>query len=516
MFILPPQQNSSKKTPSKFVILVNLMKKSYFARYIKVKFLSKRSRYALAAILDVACIVLILINGLKPAGRILTHLVSPWADFYSHQQIKSTKEVFSFVPGSSKGKFDSIDFNGLSILSFFDLPLDDDGTINFESRGYNSFKDKETLDLILKAHSYNTKFLITLSAWNPQIIGHVLDSEEAQDDLISQALAEVSEANIEGVSVDFEPKTPFSSADKEKYARFLTKFKVKLHQQKEEGILAVVVPSGQKDNFDLKSLNSSTDRVLMMASDFIVPETAGGVFKPPVYGFKDEDYWRGVQTALSSFAKNMNKDILVMERAWYGNGDNYPLYKPTSRPAKGVEVEPAHVFLDSEMVNRLASSVPQKARSAARRNIPLIGKALQDEGILDSNVLAYALATIEHETDETFEPLEEIQGRFSARRLGYEGGTNYFGRGFIQLTHLRNYRMVGERIGMGEELAKHPELAGQPETAAKILAAFFKDNNIANLASQGQFIAARSPVNPDYNGGKIAMLAWKYWEDTAY
>lgn len=514
MFYLPPQQKNLIK--KYYQIYAQKLLKFHFDRYIKTKFSSKRSRYALAALLDIACIVLIAVNGAKPAERILTHLVSPWANLYSNAQIKSTKEVFSFAPGSSKGKFDSIDFNNLSILSFFDLPLDDDGTINFESRGYSSFKSQETLDLIDKAHSYNTKFLITVSAWNPQIIGSVLDSAEAQDNLISQVLAEVSESNIEGVSVDFEPKTPFSSADKEKYAQFLTKFKTKLHQQRGDGILAVVVPSGQKDNYDLKSLNSSTDRVLMMASDFIVPEVAGGVFKPPVYGFKDEDYWKSIQTALGSFTKSINQDSLVMERAWYGNGDNYPLYKPTSKPVEGTEVEPAHVFLDSEMVNRLASSVPQKARNAARKNIPLIGKALQDEGILDSNVLAYALATIEHETDGTFEPLEEIQGRFSARRLGYEGGTNYFGRGFIQLTHLRNYRMVGERIGMGEELAKHPELAGQPETAAKILAAFFKDNNIANLASQGYFVAARNPVNPDYNGGKIAMLAWKYWEDTDY
>jgi hypothetical protein len=172
--------------------------------------------------------------------------------------------------------------------------------------------------------------------------------------------------------------------------------------------------------------------------------------------------------------------------------------------------------LDSEKVDRLVSEVPSKAREAARRNIPLIGKALEEEGILDSNVLSYALATIEHETDATFEPLHEIQGRFSARRLGYEGGTNYFGRGFIQLTHLRNYRMVGERIGMGDQLARNPELASNPEVSAKILAAFFKDNNVANLASRGQFIAARRPVNPDYNGYKVASLAWKYGEGIGY
>ena len=143
-------------------------------------------------------------------------------------------------------------------------------------------------------------------------------------------------------------------------------------------------------------------------------------------------------------------------------------------------------------------------------NIPLIAEALKKEGILDSNVLAYALATIEHETDETFQPIGEIQGHFNARRYGYEGGSNYFGRGFIQITHLRNYRNFGERIGMGDQLVKNPELASTPEIAARILAAFFKDNNVANLASKGNFVAARTPINPDINARSVARLAMKY------
>jgi putative chitinase len=94
--------------------------------------------------------------------------------------------------------------------------------------------------------------------------------------------------------------------------------------------------------------------------------------------------------------------------------------------------------------------------------------------------------------------------------LGYEGGTDYFGRGFIQLTHLRNYQRIGQRIGMGDQLVQNPELASKPEVAAKVLAAFFKDNNVANLASSGDFVDARDPVNPDYYAYAIAKMALKY------
>src|SRR5207244_2761453 len=106
---------------------------------------------------------------------------------------------------------------------------------------------------------------------------------------------------------------------------------------------------------------------------------------------------------------------------------------------------------------------PVSSQQAAQKNLPLIAKALEEEHILTPNVLAYALATIEHETAGTFEPIDEIKGRKSARRLGYEGGTNYFGRGFIQLTHLRNYKKVGERIGMGDDLVKNPTLASRAD-----------------------------------------------------
>src|SRR3990167_11061442 len=141
------------------------------------------------------------------------------------------------------------------------------------------------------------------------------------------------------------------------------------------------------------------------------------------------------------------------------------------------------------------AAVPQSARQSAAKNIPLIEAALKAEGISDPRTLAYALATIEHETAGTFEPIEEYGGRSQARKLGYGGGENYFGRGFIQLTHAENYRDIGRRIGVGDALVQNPQLALRPDVSAKILAAFFKDRGVAQATSKGDFIGARRPVN---------------------
>jgi hypothetical protein len=481
-------------------------------KFVQIKnlILVKR-KLILAVVIDVSLLAFIFATFPKPAQRLISALVSPWQSAYIHSQIQSTEETFSFAPGQAPNKFKYIDLNGLGYLSFYDLPLTNEG-INFDSRGYNAFIETRTTDLIEKTKSYGVKFLVTISQTEDSTIRLILDDKELQQKIIDQTIEEVKNAGIDGVTVDFEMRN--SAGYSNKFSHFVANLKTQMHAQVPNSVVTVVVPStaaADKNGFyDLSAIDKSADRVLVMMADNIVAEESNNTLINPVYGYGEEDYFGKLSENISGFTDSVSRDKLVMERAWYGNGDRYPLYVPTNKPVSEPQVEPAHVLLDSEMVDRLAVGVPQEGRAAARKNIPLIGKALEREGILDSNVLAYALATIEHETASTFEPIEEIQGRQSARRYGYEGGSNYFGRGFIQLTHLRNYRMVGERIGMGDQLVKHPELASDPDVAAKILAAFFKDNNVANLASKGYFVAARTPINPDYNGYSIAMLATKY------
>jgi len=139
----------------------------------------------------------------------------------------------------------------------------------------------------------------------------------------------------------------------------------------------------------------------------------------------------------------------------------------------------------------------------------LIKQALQAEGIDDPNTEAYALATVEHETAGTMQPIEEYGGREQARKLGYSGGENYYGRGYIQLTHDYNYKQMGDRIGV-PDLVEHPEKALEPEISAKILAAFFKDRGVSDATSKGDFIGARGPINGTDQAEKIAGLTQKY------
>lgn len=472
-------------------------------------FLSKFMRRGAPAFTSLMVMLSITINGLGTPNMSVSPIASP---LQSLTREKISGEVFSFAPGGSDDNLNQVNLEGLDNLAYFDIPVTGGGDFIYGSTGYTNLYGFEAANLFERAKSQGTKVLLTLTPGSKQALRELLDNPNSQQNLFEQAIWEMKNTGASGVAINFEFKSDLDPAYRDKFTRFVEDFTQAMHESDPDSKVAVVIPTSQvkdRNHYDVKALSAGSDQIFMVASDFAVPEYKTAIISP-IYGSNENNYWSKVSISLHEFLRQVPKDKLVVERAWYGNGSDYPLYKPESKPVVSDKVEPSDISLDQRMIDQLVQGAPAESRDSARKAIPIISKALEQEGILDSNVLAYALATIEHETDATFEPVEEIQGRVSARRFGYEGGTNYFGRGYIQLTHLRNYRMFGERIGMGDRLVENPDLATSPEIAAKILAAYFKDNNVAYLASQGQFVAARTPINPDSNGWRVANLAYKY------
>lgn len=106
-----------------------------------------------------------------------------------------------------------------------------------------------------------------------------------------------------------------------------------------------------------------------------------------------------------------------------------------------------------------------------------------DEGIRflpNVAALAYLLATAFHETGNTMLPIAEYDkgkgrdyGKFldmgsgPGRRVPYTGINQlFYGRGYVQITWLTNYRNLG-RI-LGKDLVNNPELALDPTIAIDI------------------------------------------------
>lgn len=470
--------------------------------------------YGTALVIDFLVLLLVITLGIQPAAQ----LISPWVDKFQpavqiDQNLKNHKH-FAFIPGWSSSKFARVKLEGLSTLAFFDLPVNGDGTLNLDNTGYQNLKGDQANELFLKAHQQGIKVLVILSQVDRGEINKILSDYAAWQNVISQTIDEVKNSSLDGIAIDFEYGDNVSGQLIDKYSAFVRLFSQKMHQQLPGSKVAVAIPNSLagRSIYDLPALAQVSDQILIIADNIAVPETRDASLISPVFASDNNTYFSALSLVMGSSAQQLPPGKVEMETAWYGNGDNYPLYIPHDQPETktGNVTNTLRTPLSNELIDSLVYQVPDKAQGAVRKNLPYIAKALEDEGILNENVLSYALATVEHETAGTFEPIEEIKGRKSARRLGYEGGTDYFGRGFIQLTHLRNYKKIGERIGLGNQLVQNPDLASKTEVASKILAAFFKDNNVASLASSGNFVAARDPINPDYWAYFIARLAMKY------
>ena len=107
-------------------------------------------------------------------------------------------------------------------------------------------------------------------------------------------------------------------------------------------------------------------------------------------------------------------------------------------------------------------------------HIQLILTECDRQNLLDPATRAYILATTQHETAGTYEPIEERGGPQYCSR--YDGrsdlgncqpgdGYRYRGRGYVQLTGRRNYELYSRLTG--KNLLDFPDLGKEPHTAAR-------------------------------------------------
>jgi predicted chitinase len=90
-------------------------------------------------------------------------------------------------------------------------------------------------------------------------------------------------------------------------------------------------------------------------------------------------------------------------------------------------------------------------------------KKLETSIIQSLKQQSYVLATIKHETADTFEPIKE---RGSLKYLKGKSYYPFIGRGYVQITWKNNYETFGKLLGI--DLVGNMDLALNPEYAWKI------------------------------------------------
>lgn len=150
---------------------------------------------------------------------------------------------------------------------------------------------------------------------------------------------------------------------------------------------------------------------------------------------------------------------------------------------------------------------------------PLLLHALMEFGIGDRLVQVGVAATVAVETGD-FTPKRERRASAERQPALYEAQnrywpSGYYGRGFVQMTWERNYGHYGERVG--EDLLAHPDRMLDPAVAARAMAAYFVDANVAPACLAADWRLVRKRVNGGYNGYEhfAAVVAKLLHEDVA-
>ncbi len=167
-----------------------------------------------------------------------------------------------------------------------------------------------------------------------------------------------------------------------------------------------------------------------------------------------------------------------------------------------------------------------------RTKVPLSASDAASDAVCD-NRLAYILATAYHETARRMQPVRETlaasdaeaiaildrayrTGRLGSVKSPYwrrdAAGRSWLGRGFVQLTHRRNYAALSTLTGV--DLVVDPARAMEMETAVTILvegmaAGSFTGRRLADDISEGRcdFVNARRIINGTDRAALVAAYA---------
>lgn len=128
---------------------------------------------------------------------------------------------------------------------------------------------------------------------------------------------------------------------------------------------------------------------------------------------------------------------------------------------------------------------------------------------------AYGFATAWHETNATMEPVREaywLSENWRKRNLRYYP---HYGRGYVQLTWPKNYRLADEKLGLNGTLVANPDRAMEPEIAAQIMRlgmveGWFTRYKLSDVALT-DYVGMRKIINGTDDDDQIAAYARK-WE----
>ncbi|MDO8658776.1 MAG: glycoside hydrolase family 18 protein [Candidatus Levybacteria bacterium] len=286
--------------------------------------------YLVLFVSSLLCFLVLIFGAFKSDKEFINPFTSPLADLKPIEKNKGQYEIFGFAPYWTFSKLDNIDFNLLTTLAYFGVPVDANGNLDKSDYGYEVFQSEKATKLFTKAHNAGTRVVLTLTQMDGWSILNLMDNEDAKNNAIDQVVSEIQGRGIDGINVDFEYSGNPGDDYRNKFTKFVEDLTKGMHLKIPSSKVTVsVYAASVKDPkiYDIGALARVSDGIFMMAYDFAVLADDNAIPTAPLYGHREGKYWYDVSTAVSDFLKQMPPQKLILGVPWYSY--NYLVNEPS-------------------------------------------------------------------------------------------------------------------------------------------------------------------------------------------
>ena len=185
--------------------------------------------------------------------------------------------------------------------------------------------------------------------------------------------------------------------------------------------------------------------------------------------------------------------------------------------AKEQNLSPSAPSLESDLFPDWAGSEDKQAVVEA------IKQEAKRQDITELSHIAYILATVEHETAGSFQPVKESYYLGEPKAKAHRETLRYYpyyGRGYVQLTWDYNYRAYSTKTGL--DIVNDPDLVMRPDISLFVLIDGMKQGVFTGVRLEDcqaenafDFVEARKIINGEDKAVEIANLANRWMSGIA-
>ena len=233
--------------------------------------------------------------------------------------------VFGFLPYWNYKYADALPYHKITHLALFGVGLEPDGSFqtreaDYTEPGWNALNKTTTNDIIRKSHRAGGKVILTLRAFDADLIDSIIYSDKAIQTLVDQSISFLDSKNLDGINIDFEYSGSTNQATKDRFTSFVSTYTTALKQHNSAWQISTsVYADASLGNrvWDIPELSQTLDHIFIMAYDFHRASSATAAPVAPLYG-AGVNWARDITSLLKLFLEQSPPEKLILGVPFYG------------------------------------------------------------------------------------------------------------------------------------------------------------------------------------------------------